>query len=104
MKVRQIKYRMVTRQGMFRHAMKFVEAQEAAKTAQLLARLNSLLEKDHVTLNYLQEAEVDMPEAKQYTVSRKKDGGVVGVYETLAEAEDVIAKAKAQKKAALVLQ
>ena len=38
-----------------------------------------------------------------YTVARKKDGVVVGTYTTIVEAETVIAKAKASKKATLVI-
>ena len=38
-----------------------------------------------------------------FTVARKKDGAVVGIYETQEEAEAVILKAKQQKKAALQL-
>ena len=50
------------------------------------------------------EPAVAIPEAKTYTVSRKKDGVVVGEYQTLDEAEAAIAAAKRQKKAALELQ
>lgn len=39
----------------------------------------------------------------KYTVARKKDGEIVGEFESLTEAEDVIAKAKKAKKATLVL-
>lgn len=98
MKVRQIKYRLATRRGMFIHATKFVEAAAARREAPVFTdeKLNHLLS--------LAQVPAVVSEARQYTVSRKKDGGVIGVYETLAEAEEVIAKAKAQKKAALVLQ
>jgi len=43
------------------------------------------------------------PEAKTYTVVRKKDGVLVAEYRTLEEAEVAIATAKRQKKAALEL-
>ncbi len=39
--------------------------------------------------------------ATMYTVARKKDGVVVGEYSTRAEADDVVERAKKQKKAAL---
>lgn len=40
---------------------------------------------------------------KTYTVARKKDGEIVGTYTTQGEAQAVIDKAKAAKKATLVL-
>lgn len=49
------------------------------------------------------EPEPAEPEAKTYTVVRKKDGVVAGEYQTLEEAEAAIAAAKRQKKAALEL-
>lgn len=41
--------------------------------------------------------------AKVFTVARKKDGEIVGTYITEAEAQAAIAKAKAAKKATLIL-
>lgn len=41
--------------------------------------------------------------AKTYTVARKKDGEIVGTFGTEVEAQAIIDKAKAAKKAALVL-
>ena len=41
--------------------------------------------------------------AKKFTVARKKDGEIVGTYSTEAEAVAVIDKARAAKKASLVL-
>lgn len=40
---------------------------------------------------------------KTYTVARKKDGEIVGTFDTEDEAQAVIDKAKAAKKASLVL-
>lgn len=40
---------------------------------------------------------------KTYTVARKKDGEIIGTFETEEAAQAVIDKAKAAKKAALVL-
>lgn len=40
---------------------------------------------------------------KTYTVARKKDGEIVGIFDTLDAAQTVIDKAKAAKKATLVL-
>ena len=47
--------------------------------------------------------EEELQAAVEYAVARKKDGVIVGTYGTLAEANEVIEKAKAQKKAALIL-
>ena len=44
-----------------------------------------------------------MEPAKTFTVARKKDGEIVGTYTDEAAAQAVIDKAKASKKAALVL-
>jgi len=60
--------------------------------------LRNLVEED-----YTDPVEIGRENEKTFTVARKKDGVIVGSYTTEAEAVAVIDKAKAAKKASLVL-
>lgn len=55
------------------------------------------------TLAALKEMEAAYTPAPFYNIARKKDGVVVGSCSSLSGAEEMVAKAKAQKKAALYI-
>jgi len=65
--------------------------------------VRSLVEEEAIDAQLEAVAEDLMFEPKKFTVARKKDGEIVGTYTTQGEAQAVIDKAKAAKKATLVL-